>query len=73
MLRKLKKIEVGQRFQSIGAITGVPTSVYEVQSLFRSRIDQVEYARLAVVDDPTAIKSIAISALLNPAQFSAIL
>jgi hypothetical protein len=71
MLRKCKKVEVGQRFQSIGAITGVPAAIYEVRSLFRSRIDQVEYARLAVVDDPTAIKSIAIAALLNPAQFSA--
>ena len=71
-MRRFRKVEVGQRFQSIGAITGAPASTYQVQSLFRSRIDQLEYVRLAAIDDPTAIKSIALSTLLNPRQFSAV-
>jgi hypothetical protein len=70
-MRRLRKVEIGQRFQSIGAITGMPASIYEVQSLFRSRIDQLEYVRLAAIDDPTAIKSIALATLLNPRQFNA--
>ncbi len=72
-MRRLRKVEIGQRFQSIGAITGAPASTYEVQSLFRSRIDQLEYVRLAALDDPTAIKSIALATLLNPRQFNAVL
>ncbi|MGO8915151.1 MAG: hypothetical protein ACLQJR_04520 [Stellaceae bacterium] len=69
-MRRFKKVEVGQRFQSIGVITGAPASTYEVQCVFRSRIDRLEYARLADIDDPTAIKSIAVSTLLNGRQFS---
>jgi hypothetical protein len=71
-MRRLRKVEIGQRFQSIGAITGAPASIYEVRSLFRSRIDQLEYVRLAAIDDPTAIKSIALATLLNPRQFNAV-
>jgi hypothetical protein len=71
-MRKIRKIAIGQRFQSIGAITGAPASTYEVQSLFRSHIDHLEYARLAAIDDPTTIKSIGLSTLLNPRQFNAV-
>jgi hypothetical protein len=70
IMSRIRKVEVGQRFQSIGAVTGAPTSTYEVQVLFRSRVDNMDYARLALVNDPTAIKSIAVSTLLNPHQFS---
>ncbi len=69
-MRRFKNVEVGQRFRSIGVITGTPTSTYEVQSVFRSRIDQREYARLADIDDPTLTKSITVSTLLNARQFS---
>ena len=68
-MRQFKKVEIGQRFQSIGVVTGAPASTYEVQSVFRSRIDHREYARLADIDDPTAIKSITVSTLLNARQF----
>jgi hypothetical protein len=71
-MRRLRKVEIGQRFQSIGAITRAPASTYQVQSLFRSQIDQLEYARLAAIDDPTIIKSIGLSTLLNPRQFNAV-
>ncbi|MGO8917688.1 MAG: hypothetical protein ACLQJR_17430 [Stellaceae bacterium] len=71
-MRRFKKVEVGQRFQSIGAVTGTPASTYEVQSVFRSHIDQLVYARLAAIDDPTAIKSISVSTLLNARQFSVV-
>jgi hypothetical protein len=69
-MSRIRKVEVGQRFQSIGAVTGAPTSTYEVQVLFRSHVDNIDYARLVLVNDPTAIKSIAASTLLNPHQFS---
>jgi len=71
-MRRLRKVEIGQRLQSIGAITGAPASTYEVQSFFLSRIDQLEYVRLAAIIDPTVIKSIALSTLLNPRQFNAV-
>ena len=58
-------IEIGQRFQSVGTLTGEPIFTYEVQAIFRSRVDQVEYARLVRVDERTQQKSVATEALLN--------
>lgn len=69
-MRRLKKVEVGQRFQSIGAVTGTPAMIYEVHALFRSRIDGLDYARIATPEDPSALKSIAVATLLNPRQFA---
>ncbi len=52
-------VEIGQRFQSVGTLTGEPIFTYEVQAIFRSRVDQVEYARLVRVDERTQQKSVA--------------
>jgi hypothetical protein len=71
-MKRAVKIEVGQRFQAIGAVTGMPTYTYEVQALFRSRVDQVAYVRLAQVGDRTQTKSIAVAMLLHPRHFVAL-
>jgi hypothetical protein len=63
------KVEVGQRYQSLGAVTRAPVFTYRVAQLFESKFDHVEYARLEQVDDPTRSKSIAATALLNPRYF----
>lgn len=68
-MKQVLKIEIGQRFQSIGAVTRTPAFAYEVQGVYRSKIDQVAYARLVLVGDPTQTKSISVATLLNPAQF----
>jgi hypothetical protein len=68
-MKQMAKVEVGQKFRSIGTVTGTPVFTYEVQALFRSRVDQVDYARLALVDDHTQLKSIATAVLLNPRHF----
>ena len=66
------KVEVGQRYQSLGAVTRAPVFTYRVAQLFQSKFDNVEYARLEQVGDPTRSKSIAASALLNPRYFKAV-
>jgi len=63
------KVEVGQRYQSLGAVTRAPVFTYRVAQLFLSKFDKVEYARLEQIDDPTRSKSIAAAALLNPRYF----
>jgi hypothetical protein len=63
------KVEVGQCFQSLGAVTLAPVFTYRVAQLFQSKVDHVEYARLVQVDDPSRTKSVAAAALLNPRHF----
>jgi hypothetical protein len=62
------KIEIGQRFRSIG-VTGKPTGAYEVQALFRSRVDRLDYARIVDLSDSSHTKVYAIAALANPRHF----
>jgi hypothetical protein len=62
------KIEIGQRFRSIG-VTGKPTGAYEVQALFRSRVDRLDYARIVDLNDSSHTKVFAIDALVNPRHF----
>lgn len=71
-MKQAKTIEIGQRFRSIGAVTRAPAYTYEVRALFRSTIDNLHYARLILIDDPSQTKSIAVSALLNPRHFSCV-
>ena len=68
-MRKHLTVEVGQRFQSIGTVSGAPMFTYRVDKLFQSRVDGVEYARLVQVDDPSRCKSVAAAVLLNARQF----
>jgi hypothetical protein len=68
-MKRAAKVEVGQKFQAIGTVTGTPTYTYQVQALFRSRVDQVAYVRLVQVGDPTQTKSIAVTTLVNPRHF----
>ena len=69
MMKRAVKVEVGQRFQAIGTVTGTPTFGYEVQAVFCSPLDQVTYARLVQIGDKTRIKSIAVASLVNPRHF----
>jgi len=68
-MKEVPQIEVGQRFQSIGTITGAPAFIYEVQAVFTSKVDQLPYVRLVAIDDKTQMKSVASSILLNRRHF----
>lgn len=67
-MKQIAKVEIGQRFQSIG-LTGKPTGAYEVQALFRSRVDRLDYARIVDLSDSTHTKVFAVAALVNPRHF----
>ncbi len=67
-MKQNEKIEIGQRFRSIG-VTGKPTGAYEVQALFRSRVDRLDYARIVDLNDSSNTKVFAIGALANPRHF----
>jgi hypothetical protein len=68
-MKRVTEVEVGQRFQSIGTITGAPAFIYEVQAVFTSNVDRLRYARLVSVDDRTQMKSVVSAILLNPRHF----
>lgn len=68
-MKQVAVVEIGQRFQSIGTLSRAPIYTYEVRDVFRSRVDQVEYARLVLVDDRTYQKSVATTALLSRRLF----
>lgn len=68
-MKNAPKVEVGQRYQSLGAVTRAPVFTYRVEQLFHSKVDKVEYARLVQVDDTSRSKSVAAAALLNPRHF----
>lgn len=71
-MKQRLKVEVGQRYQSVGTITGAPVFTYRVAELFQSKVDKMEYARLEQVDEPSRSKSIAAAALLNTRHFIAL-
>ena len=71
-MKQRLKVEVGQRYQSVGTVTGAPVFTYRVAELFLSKVDKVEYARLEQVDEPSRSKSIAAQALLNTRHFIAV-
>jgi hypothetical protein len=68
-MKRMEKIEIGQRFQSIGTVTRAPAFTYEVKALFRSKVDDVDYARLVQIGEPTQQKSISAAMLRNPRHF----
>jgi len=67
-MKRVPKIEIGQRFRSLG-VTGKVTGFYEVQALFRSSIDRLDYARVVDVGDPTRTKVFGVGALVSPRHF----
>src|SRR5260370_32043463 len=68
VMKRISKVEVGQRFRAIG-VTGKPTYAYEIQAIFRSNIDQHEYARLVEIVDRTPTKTIAVATLVHPRDY----
>jgi len=68
-MKRVIEVQVGQRFQSIGTVTGAPAFTYEVEAVFTSKVDRLRYVRLVAVDDKTQTKSIVSSILLNPRHF----
>lgn len=67
-MKRVNKVQMGQRFRSIG-VTGRPTYVYEVQAMFRSNVDQHDYARLVETVDRTRTKTICLATLMDPRHF----
>jgi len=67
-MKHLAKIEVGQRFSSVG-LTGKITGSYEVQDLFRSAIDRRDYVRIVDIADRRRTKVFALGALIDPRNF----
>jgi len=67
-MKCFSKIEVGQRFSSVG-LTGKITGSYEVKELFRSTIDRRDYARIVDISDPSHTKVFALAALVDPRNF----
>ena len=67
-MKHLAKIEVGQRFRSVG-VTGKITGSYEIQALFRSGIDRRDYARIVDVSDRSHTKVFALGALIDRRNF----
>ena len=67
-MKRISKVQMGQRFRSIG-VTGRPTYVYEVQAMFRSTVDQHDYARLVETVDRTRTKTICLATLMDPRHF----
>lgn len=68
-MKQRMKVEVGQRYRSVGTVTGTLVFTYRVAELFFSKVDKVEYARLEQTDEPSRTKSIAAHALLNTRHF----
>lgn len=68
-MKQRPKVEVGQLYQSVGTVTGTPVFTYRVVQLFQSKVDNVEYARLAQIGDLSRSKSVAASVLLSPRHF----
>lgn len=68
-MKRISKVQVGQRFRAIG-VTGKPTYTYEVQAMFRSNIDEHDYARLVEMIDQTRTKTIAVATLMDPRHFT---
>jgi hypothetical protein len=67
-MKRATKVEIGQRFRSLG-VTGQVTGFCEVQSLFRSSIDRLDYARVVDVSDRSRTKVFGIAALTSPHHF----
>ncbi len=68
-MKQNAKVEIGQHYQSVGAMTRAPAFTYRVTELFQNKFDKLEYARLVQVGDPSRTKSIAASVLLSPRHF----
>ncbi|HYM27766.1 MAG TPA: hypothetical protein VET66_06435 [Steroidobacteraceae bacterium] len=67
-MKRISKVQVGQKFRAIG-VTGKPTYTYEVQAMFRSNIDEHDYARLVEMIDQTRTKTTAVATLMDPRHF----
>jgi hypothetical protein len=63
-------IRVGTRYR---ALDGRPLSnqTWEVLEVFRSRVDNVLYARIAMVSDPSRMKTLSVAALEDTRRFMA--
>jgi hypothetical protein len=67
-MKRVAKIEIGQRFRSLG-LTGKITGSYEVQALFHSSIDRRDYARIVDLSDRSRTTVFALGALVDARNF----
>src|SRR5690606_27890108 len=63
-------IQIGSRYRTAEART-ISHQVWEVLDVFRSRIDNVLYARIAMVGDPSRMKTLSVAALEDTRHFIA--
>src|SRR5260370_11138173 len=68
VMKRINKVQVGKRFRAIG-VTGKPTYAYEVEAMFRSNIDEHDYARLVEIVDRTRTNTIAVATLMDPPRY----
>src|SRR5258708_14534967 len=68
VMKRINKVQVGQRFRAIG-VTGKPTYAYEVEAMFRSNIDEHDYARLVEIVHRTRTKTIAVATPMDPPDY----
>lgn len=63
-------IRIGTRYR---AADGRPlsTTTWEVLEVFRSRVDNILYARIAMVGDPSRMKTLSVAALEDTRRFIA--
>jgi hypothetical protein len=64
-------IRVGTRYRALDAARPLSNQTWEVLEVFRSRVDNVLYARIAMVGDPSRMKTLSVAALEDTRRFAA--
>jgi hypothetical protein len=63
-------IRIGTRYRAAGG-RPLSTTTWEVLEVFRSRVDNVLYARIAMVADPSRMKTLSVTVLEDTRHFVA--
>lgn len=63
-------IRIGSRYRATGG-RPLSTTTWEVLEVFRSRVDNVLYARIAMVGDPSRMKTLSVAVLEDTRHFLA--
>jgi hypothetical protein len=64
-------IRAGSRYRALDAARPLSHQTWEVLEVFRSRVDNVLYARIAMVGDPSRMKTLSVAALEDTRRFAA--
>ncbi|MBX6368647.1 MAG: hypothetical protein IRZ04_11735 [Rhodospirillales bacterium] len=63
-------VRIGSRYRTAETRT-ISRQVWEVLDVFRSRVDNVLYARISMVGDPSRMKTLSVAALEDTRHFIA--